>query len=119
MRNSPAGPIVRVSPTLCSISDPAAVKDVYGGKFPKSKKRYQGKVFEGKEHLLMFSDPSAVKERRGLMLPLFQRSNLEGFAEEMQNITSQLLVQMENEQQIDGSVDVFRWLRLAAFDIIG
>ena len=113
------GPIVRVSPTLCSIADPEELKTVYGGKFPKSKARYQGKAVAGVEHMLVLRQPSEVKARRGLLLPLFQRGNLDGFFEEITRYTAQLLEQMIEEQNVSGSVDVFRWLRLMAFDVIG
>ena len=118
-RSPCVGPVVRVSPTLCSISDPAALKTVYGGKFAKSQRRYEGKTYAGHEHLLMFDDPKRIKERRGLLLPLFQRSNLDAFTEEIQRYTTQMIEQMMEEQKTAGNVDVFRWLRLAAFDIIG
>ena len=45
--NKYLGTIVRISPTLCSINDPDALKVVYGGKFPKSDARYIGKSMDG------------------------------------------------------------------------
>ena len=112
---------MRVSPTLCSISDPAALKIVYGGRFLKSKRRYRGnlKSIAGTEHALVLNDPRDAKARRAVLLPLFQRSNLEGFSDELQHFTAQLLDQMAIEQRALGKVDVFRWLRLMAFDVIG
>lgn len=69
--------------------------------------------------MLILREPRAVKARRGLLLPLFQRANLETFYPEMERYTSILLRQIEAEQKAEGNVDVFRWLRLVAFDIIG
>jgi len=67
----------------------------------------------------MLREPSEVKARRGLLLPLFQRSNLDGFFDEMTRHTAVLLDQMAQEQKESSSVDVFRWFRLVAFDVIG
>ena len=114
-----SGPIVSVSPTLCSVSDPNQLKLVYGGKLPKSKIHYEGKVLAGTDHMLTLREASEVKARRGLLLPLFQRANLEEFFAEMTRYTAQMLDQMVTEQKDKGSVDVFRWFRLMAFDVIG
>jgi len=113
------GPVVRVSPTLVSVSDPEALKVVYGGKLLKSPVRYDGKKPGGYEHALVFYQPAQAKARRGLLLPLFQRANLESMFEEMTRYITQLADQMSKEQKEVGSVDMFRWFRLAAFDIIG
>ena len=48
-----------------------------------------------------------------------QRANLESLFEEMCSYTNLLLDQMIKEQKELGSVDVFRWFRLTAFDVIG
>jgi cytochrome P450 len=112
------GPIVRIAPNLCSVSDPSDLKVVYGGKFPKSTS-YSHKHIDGVEHMLILREPKAVKARRGLLLPLFQRSNLDAFLPELERYTSILLRQLEAEQKAYGNVDVFRWFRLVAFDIIG
>lgn len=69
--------------------------------------------------MLILREPRAVKARRGLLLPLFQRANLDTFYPELERYASVLLRQIETEQKTEGSVDVFRWLRLVAFDIIG
>lgn len=69
--------------------------------------------------MLILREPRAVKTRRGLLLPLFQRTNLETFYPELERYTSILLRQIEAEQKSEGSVDIFRWFRLVAFDIIG
>ncbi|KAK9896419.1 cytochrome P450 [Cystobasidium minutum MCA 4210] len=113
------GPIVRIAPNLCSISDPADLKTVYSGKFGKSPRSYDNKHVDGIEHMLILREPRAVKTRRGLLLPLFQRTNLETFYPELERYTSILLRQIEAEQKSEGSVDIFRWFRLVAFDIIG
>ena len=114
-----AGPIVRIAPNLCSISDPADLKTVYSGKFNKSARSYDNKHIDGVEHMLILREPRAVKARRGLLLPLFQRANLDAFYPELERYTSVLVKQIEAEQKAQGNVDVFRWLRLVAFDIIG
>lgn len=113
------GPIVRIAPNLCSVSDPSDLKTVYSGKFPKSARSYDNKHIDGIEHMLILREPRAVKARRGLLLPLFQRANLDTFYPELERYASVLLRQIETEQKTEGSVDVFRWLRLVAFDIIG
>lgn len=69
--------------------------------------------------MLILREPRAVKARRGLLLPLFQRANLDAFYPELERYTSILVKQIEAEQKAQGNVDVFRWLRLVAFDIIG
>lgn len=114
-----SGPIVRIAPNLCSVSDPADLKTVYSGKFNKSLRSYGNKHVAGIEHLLILREPRAVKARRGLLQPLFQRAHLETFYPEMERYTSILLRQIEGERKAEGNVDVYRWLRLIAFDIIG
>jgi hypothetical protein len=112
------GPVVRISPTLVSVADPAAIKVVYSGKFPKSYQRYAGKRLQGIDHALIFIEPTKAKARRGILLPLFQRQNLEAFEPELNHFVDELLTQITEEQAGDGTVDLFRWYRLVAFDII-
>lgn len=112
------GHAVRISPTLVSIDDPQALKVVYGGKFPKSNPRYFGKHMNGTEHMLVMNEFDKIKKRRNMLLPLFQRQNLEAFEQDLQHYTEIFLQQIEREQQAEGSVDFFRWYRLVAFDII-
>jgi len=112
------GPVVRISPNLISINESSALKSVYGGKFPKSEPRYFGKHMDGIEHMLIMNTHEKFRTRRNILLPLFQRSNLESFEEEMNSYTQTFLEQIEKEQKEEGSADVFRWFRLVAFDII-
>lgn len=80
---------------------------------------YNPKRIDGIPHSLTFTNPSESKARRKIILPLFQRQNLLDFLPEIQHLTSTLIRQIDHEQASEGSVDVFRWLRLIAFDIIG
>lgn len=102
-----------------AIASPEELKTVYGGKFAKSQKRYRGKTINGHEHMLILKEPKAIKARRSILLPLFQKSNLENMYPDLQRYTTQFLNQIVHEQQTQGNVDFFRWFRLIAFDIIG
>ncbi|KAH8920630.1 cytochrome P450 [Atractiella rhizophila] len=112
------GPAVRISPTLVSINDPSALKQIYGGKFLKSNPRYFGKHMDGTEHMLVLNEFDKVKARRGILLPLFNKGNLEGFEPELHKYTNVFLDRVEREMKVEGSADFFRWMRLVAFDII-
>ncbi|KAM0791528.1 hypothetical protein ACM66B_005977 [Microbotryomycetes sp. NB124-2] len=114
------GPVVRISPNTVAFADPAAAKTIYGGNgFLKSLPRYQGKNVDGVQHSLTFIDPAQSKRRRAVLLPLFQRGNLESFLPILEEYLEQALSQMWTEQQLEGTVDVYHWLRLLAFDVIG
>ncbi len=69
--------------------------------------------------MLVMTDPEKVKARRNILLPLFRRAGLDDFHESLREFTAQFLEQVAKEQKENGNVDVFRWSRLAAFDIIG
>jgi len=112
------GPVVRISPNLISVNDPQSLKVVYSGKFPKSDPRYFGKHMAGTDHMLVMNTFEKFRARRNILLPLFQRSNLEAFEPDLQHFTGIFLDQVEKESKTEGSADLFRWYRLVAFDII-
>lgn len=92
---------------------------MYGGKFTKAVTRYRGKRIASVEHALIIEDLKEQKYRRSLLLPLFQKANLDAFGPDLEMYANQLIAQMQKDQDNAGCVDIFRWMRLAAFDIIG
>ncbi|KAK4047062.1 hypothetical protein OIV83_005625 [Microbotryomycetes sp. JL201] len=114
------GPVVRIAPNTLAFAEPAAAKTIYTGNgFLKSYARYHGKNVDGVQHSLTFIEPSQSKRRRSILLPLFQRNNLETFIPHMEEYLAKFLNQVAKEQKHEGSVDLYRWLRLLAFDVIG
>lgn len=85
----------------------------------KSVTRYRGKNVAGVDHALTMENVKEQKARRNLLLPLFQRANLDVFMPDLEMYSTQLITQMAKQQAAEGEVDVFRWMRLVAFDVIG
>ncbi|KAL8276800.1 hypothetical protein RQP46_010805 [Phenoliferia psychrophenolica] len=51
-------------------------------------------------------------------MPTFSTANLRATTPLMHSYINKFIAQVENAQEKEGSVDVFRWYRLLAFDII-
>ncbi|KAL8276178.1 hypothetical protein RQP46_011436 [Phenoliferia psychrophenolica] len=101
------GPLVRTGP----------FSQIYGQSWVKAD-FYDGLMFEGKMHLLGVRDPKEAVKRRRAIMPTFSTANLKATTPLIHSYIEQFTVQVEAAQRDKGSVDVFRWYRLLAFDII-
>ncbi|KAI9834154.1 MAG: hypothetical protein M1826_005265 [Phylliscum demangeonii] len=112
------GPLVRTGPNEVSVSDPQAVKMIYGlaTKFPKSN---WYRVWQGKRKFDLFAErnESIHTSQRRLVSNLYSMAAVKELEASFDKAIT-VFVQRMTEQQ-GRVVDMALWLQLFAFDIIG
>ncbi|KAL5358091.1 cytochrome protein [Aspergillus floccosus] len=114
------GPIVRIGPSKFSISDPAAVKVLYGAgsKFPKSP-FYS--TFGDPHNANLFSDLNMQRhsQKRRRVAGVYSMSALATYEPSVDRCNATLCRRLAEFAQTQASVEVPDWMQFYAFDVIG
>ncbi|CBF81681.1 protein CYP5080D1 [Aspergillus nidulans FGSC A4] len=117
------GPVVRIAPEYFSISDPSAVKPVYGHgtKFIKSEWYKAWNVTPDPDQTNLFSEQVSQRhaENRRKVASMYSMSSLVAYEPYVDNCIA-VFKQRLNEISVQGkTVDMAHWLQCYAFDVIG
>ncbi|KAJ6000128.1 hypothetical protein N7481_000537 [Penicillium waksmanii] len=115
------GSIVRLSPNRYSISDPTAIRIIYGtgSKFPKSD--YYTPFGTPLDHKDVFSETSSEKhasERRKIS-NMYAMSSLVSYEPFVDKVNGDFMAALANHAQHGRAFDLFTWMQFYAFDVIG
>ncbi|KAF9889804.1 hypothetical protein FE257_006894 [Aspergillus nanangensis] len=116
------GPIVRISPSKFSISDPTAVKTLYaaGTKFAKSDfYRPFGDPDQRKSNVFSVMDMHAHGQMRKKVAALYSMSTLVGYEEFVNRCNVTLCGKLGEFAREGRSFEVQNWMQFYAFDVIG
>ncbi|KAJ8610133.1 hypothetical protein MRB53_038740 [Persea americana] len=116
------GNIVRIAPNRYSVSDPAAVRIIYGIGSPFSKPSFYT-PFVGliPEHPPAFTELSNAKHAaaRKRHANLYAMSSLVMYEPFVEKVNGELLDRLDGFAQSGQSFDLFKWMQLYAMDVIG
>ncbi|KAJ5883229.1 uncharacterized protein N7473_010115 [Penicillium subrubescens] len=115
------GSIVRLSPNRYSISDPTAIRTIYGigSKFPKSD--YYTPFGTPLDHKDVFSEISNEKhasERRKIS-NMYAMSSLVSYEPFVDKVNGEFMAALADHAQHGRAFDLFTWMQFYAFDVIG
>ncbi|GLI71872.1 hypothetical protein PoHVEF18_000039 [Penicillium ochrochloron] len=115
------GTIVRLSPNRYSISDPMAIRTIYGtgSKFPKSD--YYTPFGTPLDHKDVFSEISNEKhalERRKIS-NMYAMSSLVSYEPFVDKVNGEFMAALADHAQHGRAFDLFTWMQFYAFDVIG
>lgn len=120
--NRPVGPIVRLAPNRYSISDPSAIRTIYGTGSKFSKPDYYD-PFGGpmRDHRDVFTEKSNEKhalERRKTS-NLYAMSSLVSYEPFVDKVNREFMAALADHAQRKHEFDLFTWMQFYAFDVIG
>lgn len=120
--NRPVGPIVRLAPNRYSISDPSAIRTIYGTGSKFSKPDYYD-PFGGpmRDHRDVFTEKSNEKhalERRKTS-NLYAMSSLVSYEPFVDKVNTEFMAALADHAQRKHEFDLFTWMQFYAFDVIG
>lgn len=118
----PQGPIVRLAPNRYSISDPAAIRTIYGpgSKFYKSD-YYVPFGAPAVDHKDVFSETNNAKhaaERRKTS-SMYAMSSLVSYEPFVDEVNGRFIAALADHAAAGRTFDLFTWLQFYAFDVIG
>jgi cytochrome P450 len=116
------GPIVRLAPNRYSISNPSAIRTIYGpgSKFYKSP-YYIPFGAPALEHKDVFSETNNEKhalERRKTSA-MYAMSALVSYEPFVDKVNAKFMAALSNHAAAGRAIDLFTWLQFYAFDVIG
>lgn len=111
------GNVVRTGPNTVAFNTVDSMKIIYGQAWEKGT-FYDALEIGSRMHLLGVRIPAEASKRRKAIMPTFSTSNLRETTPMIHSYISKFITQIDAAQASEGSVDVFRWYRLLAFDII-
>lgn len=117
-----SGPIVRLAPNRYSISDPAAIRTIYGpgSKFSKSD-YYIPFGAPNMAHADVFSETSNSQhalERRKLS-NMYAMSSLVSYEPFVDKVNGEFMDALAGHARAGRAFDLFSWMQFYAFDVIG
>jgi cytochrome P450 len=116
------GPIVRLAPNRYSISDPTAIRTIYGpgSKFSKSDfYRPFGALDE--THADLFSERINAKHalQRRHTANMYSMSSLVMYEPFVDKVNSEFMAAISQHARTERAFDLFTWMQFYAFDVIG
>ncbi|RAO74216.1 uncharacterized protein BHQ10_010228 [Talaromyces amestolkiae] len=116
------GPIVRLAPNRYSISDPAAIRTIYGtgSKFSKSEyyDPFGGPIINHKDVFSEKNNQKHALERRKTS-NLYAMSSLVSYEPYVDKVNREFMVALADNAQHNREFDLFTWMQFYAFDVIG
>ncbi|KAH7041525.1 cytochrome P450, partial [Microdochium trichocladiopsis] len=114
------GPIVRVTPSEVSISDPKAAKEIHKFRSEYLKTQfYEDSSYDEAQNVFTTADPVYHAEWRRLFAKAVSQSNLITFQPLIQKYVEMLIRQIERERREQGYVDLVKWLKSFTSDVTG
>ncbi|KAF5857346.1 hypothetical protein ETB97_005925 [Aspergillus alliaceus] len=116
------GPIVRISPSTFSISDPAAIKQIYLGRTTLRKARFYetfGNPTPGYANLFSETDNKRHAQGRKAVANFFSMSTLVTYEGCVDRCNVHLRAKLRDFAQQGKSFDVETWMQFYAHDVIG
>ncbi|OOQ90429.1 putative P450 monooxygenase [Penicillium brasilianum] len=115
------GPIVRLGPNRYSISDPTAIRTIYGTGSKFSKSDYYTPFGTPLNHKDVFSEIVNEKhaaERRKIS-NMYAMSSLVSYEPFVDKVNGDFMAVLTNHAQHGRAFDLFTWMQFYAFDVIG
>ncbi|GIJ90957.1 hypothetical protein Asppvi_009922 [Aspergillus pseudoviridinutans] len=115
------GSIVRLAPNRYSISDPSAIRTIYGTGSKFSKSDYYIPFGAPIDHKDVFSETSNEKhasERRKIS-NMYAMSSLVSYEPFVDKVNGQFMAALADHAQRGRALDLFTWMQFYAFDVIG
>lgn len=115
------GPIVRLAPNRYSISDPTAIRTIYGTGSKFSKSDYYIPFGTPLDHKDVFSETSNEKhaaERRKIS-NMYAMSSLVLYEPFVDKVNGDFMAVLADHAQHGRAFDLFTWMQFFAFDVIG
>lgn len=116
------GPIVRLAPNRYSISDPKAIRTIYGpgSKFSKSD-YYRPFGHPDDANKDIFSERSNAKhaQEKRRSANLYSMSSLVMYEPFVDKVNEEFMAAISDHARTDRAFDLFTWMQFYAFDVIG
>ncbi|QKX60212.1 uncharacterized protein TRUGW13939_07355 [Talaromyces rugulosus] len=115
------GSIVRLAPNRYSISDPTAIRTIYGTGSKFSKSDYYTPFGAPLDHKDVFSETSNEKhasERRKIS-NMYAMSSLVSYEPFVDKVNGVFMAALADHAQHRRAFDLFTWMQFYAFDVIG
>jgi cytochrome P450 len=116
------GSIVRLAPNRYSISDPTAIRTIYGAgtKFNKSD-YYHPFGAPSMDHKDVFSETSNEKHalERKKISNMYAMSSLVSYEPFVDKVNGEFMARLADHAQHGRAFDLFTWMQFYAFDVIG
>lgn len=116
------GPIVRLAPNRYSISDPSAIRTIYGTGSRFSKSEYYdpfgGPMMDHRDVFTERSNEKHALERRKTS-NLYAMSSLMSYEPFVDKVNREFMAAIANHAQRKHEFDLFTWMQFYAFDVIG
>ena len=122
LTTSTTGPIVRIAPNRFSLSDPEAIKQIYGHgtKFIKSAFYHTfGSPDPLFYNLFQLTNPERHSRERRKVASLYSMSTLVSYERYVDSCNSVLCEQLQDLARSGELVNVPNWMQFYAFDVIG
>ena len=116
------GPIVRLAPNRYSISDPTAIRTIYGtgSKFSKSEfYRPFGSIDETHPDLFTERNNAAHAQQRRQTANLYSMSSLVMYEPFVDKVNTEFMAAVAHLAKSEQTFDLFTWMQFYAFDVIG
>ncbi|KAI2630165.1 cytochrome P450 [Hypomontagnella submonticulosa] len=114
------GPIVRISPTEASVSDPEAAKEIHKARGGYTKTEfYENFCFSPTQTIFSTTDVRYHAKWRKLLAHSVSESNLKTYHSIVQAKVDLLISQMKKERVAQGYVDLLKWLNYYTIDVMG
>jgi cytochrome P450 len=111
------GTTVRIGPSEISVSNAAAVKEVYGQQTDYLKSDFYDSVAKANVGIFSMRNKAEHSRRRRLLSHAFSQQNLLNTEPLIREQVKRLVTRVD--ESVGRAVDMFLLFRLAAFDIIG
>ncbi|KXJ88749.1 cytochrome P450 [Microdochium bolleyi] len=112
------GPILRITPSEVSITDPSAAKEIHRFRSEYLKTQfYEDSNFSSAQNILTTADPAYHAGMRKLLGPATSQSNVIKFQPVIQKHVDMLILQIERERESQSYVDLVRWFKNFTADV--
>ena len=120
--NRAAGPVVRTAPNRCSVSEPAALRQIYGFNSRFRKDRYYrsfGHPDDTQADVFTVIDEHRHATTKRKVAPLYSMTSLMPYEPFVDACTATLTGKLAQFATRGESVEIPDWMRYYAFDVIG